>query len=448
MASLADIETIVVVMLENRSFDNVLGHLSHPAFGARSDVEGLLDPEHTADYDNFFDNQAYKPFPSNDKPFRHDLPHTRGTIARQIEVIGGQATMAGFVQAYVDETHHVVQKSPPMGFLRPNTVPISGYLAAEYLTCDRWFSPLPAGTHPNRAVAFTGTSLIDDNVTGPIPHDGLVFDWLDDRNVPWRVYHSGLSFFLLFGAVGEALGPNFRSIRRLASDFQSETGPSAPKVIFIEPEYEDSPVHLGFAPNDNHPPLPMAPGEAFVRDVYSALRTNDARWQKTLLVVNCDEHGGFYDHVPPAPIRHEPPPGARFSVPFERTGVRVPALVASPLVDRGAVCSATLDHSSVLQLLGEKFGSGPRDYSDAVNLRLDQGIASLSAVLSSGPIRPDRPSPPPAPIVMVGSVSRDVDAPLSENQQAFAAAARACVDSDPPAALERFPELAMLPQPD
>ena len=136
-------------------------------------------------------------------------------------------------------------------------------------------------------------------MTGLIPHDDLVFDWLDDRDVPWRVYHSGLSFFLLFGAFGEALGSNFRSIRRLASDFQSETGPSAPKVIFIEPEYEDSPTHLGFAPNDNHPPLPMAPGEAFVRAVYSALRTNDARWQKTLRVAATAFRAGRAKPSPP-----------------------------------------------------------------------------------------------------------------------------------------------------
>jgi phospholipase C len=446
VAEIGDIETIVVLMFENRSFDNVLGHLSHPKFGARTDVDGLLDEEQTAAYDNFYDNQAYKPFPVADKPARHDLPHMRRTIADQIRVIRGRPSMRGFVESYVEKTQSIVKKPPPMGFLRPKGVPISGYFAEEYLVCDRWFSPVPSGTQPNRAVAFTGSTLIDDNVKKIIPHDELIFDWLDARNVPWRVYHSGISFFLLFGAFSEAFGPRFRSIRRLASDFQNEPDPDPPRVIFIEPEYEDSPVHLGYVPNDNHPPLPMGPGERLLLEVYDALRANPSRWAKTLLVITYDEHGGFYDHVPPPAIRMEPPAGADY-IPFEFAGVRVPTFVVSPLVDRRSVCSETMDHTSILQLLGEMFGTGPEDYSPPVTDRRNQGIASLSEVLSAGPLRIDQPTPPPSPIVTAASMARRPDEPLTENQEAFGQAARECRNADPTAALDRFPELAMLKDP-
>jgi phospholipase C len=447
VAAISDIETIVVLMLENRSFDNVLGHLSHPKFGARTDVDGLQDEQQTAQYDNFFDHQAYKPFPTNDKPARHDLPHGRGTIASQIEVIGGQATMAGFVASYVKKTQSVVKKSPPMGFLRPKGVPVSGFFAEEYLICDRWFSPLPTGTQANRAVAFTGSTLIENNVRRIIPHGQLIFDWLEARGVPWRVYHSGISFFVLFGAFAETFGPNFRSIRRLPSDYQNDPDPNPPKVIFIEPEYEDSPIHFGFAPNDNHLPLPIGPGERLLLEVYQALTANPARWARTLFVVTYDEHGGFYDHVPPVPIRMDPPAGAEFSEPFTSTGVRVPTFVVSPLVERRAVCSATLDHTSILQLFGEMFGSGPNDYSPEVTARRQQGITSLSQVLSPGPIRDDTPTPPPAPIVTASSVTRDPNQPATELQDAFLEAARACRNANPAAAIDRFPELAMLKDP-
>jgi len=447
MASVSDIDTIVLVMLENRSFDNVLGHLSHPRFGGRADVEGLLDPDTTSLYDNFFDNQVYKPFPTTDKVFTHDLPHSRKRIEPQLDVVNGQPTMAGFVASYVEKTRSVVKKPPPMGFLRPKAVPVSGFLAEEYAVCDRWFSPLPAGTQPNRAMAFTGTSLIEKNVTGVIPHGDLIFDWLEARGVRWRVYHSGLSFFLLFGEFDRVLGPHFHSIRRLAQEFIDDDPAQAPQVMIIEPEYEDSPIHLGFTPNDNHPPLPMGPGEAFLHQVYTALTANPARWAKTLMIATYDEHGGFFDHVSPPGVRLDPANGANFVSPFEFLGVRVPALVASPLVERRSVCKATLDHTSILQLLGERFGAGPDDYSDDVRRRRDQGVESLSRVLAPAGPRPDVPAPPAAPISMRSVVRPGAKTALTRNQAAFAESARACLQGDRAGALDRFPELALLPPP-
>jgi phospholipase C len=444
MSGVGDIDTVVVVMLENRSFDHVLGHLRHPSFGNRQDIEGLKDPATTTDYDNFFDSQVFKPFPMSDGVFLHDLPHDRSGIATQLSVINGQATMAGFAQAFVDKTGSVLAQPPPLGFLTPDAVPVSDFLASEYLVCNRWFAPLPAGTQANRSVAFTGSSLIDDNVKGIIPHDALVFDWLTRKKVRWRVYHSGLSFFLLFGQL-EALGPNFRSIRRLAQDVQDEPLTQAPQVVFIEPEYDDSPVHLGFVPNDNHPPLPIGPGETFLHMVYTALTSNPARWAKTLLIVTYDEHGGFFDHVEPPGVRTQPPKKAKYKKRFLTAGVRVPAMIASPWVGRGRTNDATFDHTSILQLIAEKFAGSARKYSDEVNKRADQGISSLSEVLTASAPRHDLPLPPAAPIAATTLFRGGAKKTLSENQEAFARAARACLAADRGAALERFPELAMLP---
>src|SRR5690606_37567888 len=104
MPGIQEIDTIVVLMLENRSVDNVLGHLRHPRYGNRSEVEGLIDPKDTTKYDNFFENEAYKPFGTPDRELTTDLPHERKTIAQQIEVLNGQPTMGGFVRSYAEAT--------------------------------------------------------------------------------------------------------------------------------------------------------------------------------------------------------------------------------------------------------------------------------------------------------------------------------------------------------
>ncbi len=444
MAALDDIDTIVIVMMENRSFDHVLGHLHLPQYGNRADIEGLVDPATTTAYDNFYDNQVYKPFPMVDRVLPHDLPHTRSTIATQMDVINGQATMAGFVTSYVNDTQSVVQQPPPMGFQIPAGVPVTSFLASEYLVCNRWFAPVPTGTQPNRAVAFTGTTMIDDNVTGLIPHGQLVLDWLSEHDVRWRVYHSGLSFFLLFDPLKEFFGTHFRRVHDLARDFQEERSSQAPQVIFVEPEYEDSPVHMGFTPNDNHPPLPMGPGEAFVHMVYSALTSNPKRWARTMMILTYDEHGGFFDHAEPPAVRMDPPPDASYSKPFVTAGPRIPAVVASPLVQRGSVNNDLFDHTSMLQLLAEKFAGGPRNYSDDVTKRIDQGVQSLSVTLNRAKARQDLPLAPSNPIVTQMHYQGGAKKPVSENQAAFRTAALQHLQANRKRATRNFPELAML----
>lgn len=448
MSALEEIQTIVVLMMENRSFDNVLGHLRHPRYGKRSEIDGI-DPVSAFEYANFCENQEYQPFGwRDDRKFRHDLPHDRRLIALQLDVVSDQPTMAGFVNSYVEFTKSRVTHPPPMGFVTPLWVPVSDFLAEEYLVCNRWFSPLPTGTQPNRAVAFSGSSLIEDNVVGKIPHEELVFDWLTRHGVRWRVYFHGIPFFLLFGCFDELLGGNFRRIDDLAEDIAHEPPGDAPQVIFIEPEYEDSPVHFGYEPNDNHPPLPMGPGEGLLRRVYSALTRNPEKWTRTLLFVTYDEHGGFFDHVSPPAVRMEPPPGARFSEPFETLGVRVPTLVASPWVSRRSVHGGLFDHTSLLQLLAEKFAGSATAYSESVNKRRDQGILSASALLDLDTPRIDVPEAPPDTIRTRSVPHGSAQAPVNDNQAAFAAVARELVELEPQRAVERFPDLAELPPAD
>ena len=448
MAILDQIQTIVIVMMENRSFDHVLGHLSMARFGNRKDVEGLIDPETNPDYTNFLDGVGYQPFQLKDGPLLHDLPHGRPFVATQLAKTGARFTMSGFADAYYQATGSKVNDPPPLGFLAPGDVSMSNFLATQYALCDHWFAPLPTDTQPNRSVAYSGYSLIDDTKPRPIPtiKGSFIFEWLNAHNVSWRVYHCGISFFTLFDKFDEVLGPNFRSFRHLPGDFESEPLSEMPNVIFIEPEYTDSPVHFGWTPNDNHPPTPIGPGEHFLRDIYNLLTKDPAKWSRTLLITTHDEHGGFFDHVSPLAIPAAVPPGALFSAGFESTGPRVPALVASPWISPGTVFKDTMDHTSILQLLSEKFAGTP-DYNDEVKRRRELGIQSVSQVLAQSLDQPRADIPLSPPDIISSSVELTATAaPQTDSQLAFAAAARKLLAYDRQRALENYPELAHLPE--
>jgi phospholipase C len=447
MAMLDQIKTIVIVMMENRSFDNVLGHLSVPAYGNRKDVEGLDDPENNPVYTNFLDGIAYQPSVQKDQQFLHDLPHGRDLVATQLAESSGNFTMSGFVKAYKDSTASTVVNPPPMGFLIPSDVPVSNFFAQQYLICDHWFSPLPADTQPNRSVAYSGYSLIDDTKgrSIPVPDGSFIFDWLKKRKVSWRVYHSGLSFFMLFDRFEDVLGSKFCNIRELAGHIDSESVTAMPQVIFIEPEYTDSPVHFGGV-NDNHPPTPIGPGEHFLRDIYSTLSKNPDKWKQTLLIVTCDEHGGFFDHVAPPKLGTPVPPDALFTRPFDSMGSRVPAFIISPLIKAGTVFKGIMDHTSILQLLAEKFDPG-HDYNDEVKRRRLWGVKSVSDALSASLAgsRAQTPAPPNDTFSGAVLVPPTSTTPTTGNPAAFTQAARKMMKKDWQKSIKKFPELLHLP---
>src|SRR5690606_18560024 len=148
------------------------------------------------------------------------------------------------------------------------------------------------------------------------------------------------------------------------------------------------------APNDNHPPLAMGPGEALLRDVYIALTSRPEKWMRTLLIITYDEHGGYFDHVQPPAIRTDPPPGAHYANgAFTHLGVRVPTLVVSPWVARRSVHTGLFDHTSILQLLAERFGGGTDAYSSEVTARRARGIQSASDLIGLDTARSDVPTP-------------------------------------------------------
>jgi phospholipase C len=368
------IKRVVVVMLENRSFDHLLGYLSLPPFGWN--VDGIKhDAGWIAGASSLYNDGAFAPFPLTD-PYHvipADPPHEWYNIARQMGHPDetGRFPMNGFVTNYAGAKGAPAilpaDQPPVMGYFSPKQVPVTDFLAQNYAICDRWFSSLPAGTQPNRLMAMAGFTRIAVNQT-PVPKQTLVYDWLNKNSISWRVYHEGLPFFsLMLEWVPEILwGTHFRPLKRLLDDVQKEPPGVFPQVIFIEPSYTDAPHHG--ASRDDHAPSAVKGGQEFLLEVYHALTLQPKIWKSLVTVVTYDEHGGFFDHVSPPSVQTDPPADARYTRAFSTLGVRVPSMVLSPFVESKTVYSGDLDHTSILKFLAQKFTPGI-PYSDEVEKR-------------------------------------------------------------------------------
>lgn len=438
---LDNIKTIVLLMFENRSFDHMLGHLSYDKLNTQ--VDGLTSP--LSGYANIYETTQYNPFRfKDDVELSTDLPHEMGYVATQMNksAANGRYLMDGFVTAYQQYTGAPPNTRPdPLGFFDAGHIPITSFLASSYCVCDRWFAALPTSTQPNRTMAFCGDSSIDSTKLQLISAEGNIFDWMERNGVNWRVYHDGLSFFVLYDQLwGHVLGDKFKDYEHLYSDFQSEADDSFPQVIVVEPTYQDAPHFGSDHPNDNHPPLAVGWGEEFLRRTYEAVTCNPARWGNTLMVVYYDEHGGFYDHVPPPPIDYTITGGNRTH--FGSLGVRIPGMLISPYVTKGSVCKLQLDHTSVLQLLAEKFTAGT-PYSPTVADRMGKGIQSLSKALVAM-ADPAAPAAPQAPIEVKTVLGDNIStAPAAGSQQeAFEQAALKMMAANPGDTRKKYPELS------
>jgi phospholipase C len=274
-----------------------------------------------------------------------------------------------------------------------------------------------------------------------LPNQDVVFDWLEARGIRWRVYSAGLSFFTLMESQwGRLLGPNFRRLSALSHDIQNEPDSTWPQVIFIEPDYEDTPVHLSGHACDNHPPLAVAFGESFLRQVYQTLTSSPSRWGNMVAIVTHDEHGGFFDHVAPISVPSPVPSGASYATAFESTGVRVPAFVISPFVSPSSTSDVALDHTSILQLFAELFGEGDEPYSSMVDARRLAGVGSVSQVLVNT-ARSDVPVEPAQGIMGMAVLQTTVE-PQTDSQKAFATAIEGIATKYGAEATRGIPEIA------
>ena len=214
---------------------------------------------------------------------------------------------------------------------------------------------MPGPTWPNRFFVHSGTSLGHVDMPEGIFHPNLhlynqetVYDRLGDAGKSWAIYYGDVPQTL---TMTHMLKYPFK-FHKMPQFFTDARGSEAnfPNYSFIEPTY------FGSGQNDEHPPSDILRGEVLLAQVYNAIRNNEALWEKTLLVVLYDEHGGFYDHVtPPACVA---PDGNTSEFSFAQYGLRVPAVLISPWLET-QVLSDVLDHTSLLRYATDKWGLGP-----------------------------------------------------------------------------------------
>ena len=379
---LAQIRNIIIVMMENRSFDHALGYLSLPDSGYANwhKIEGVRQAL-AAGYANL-NPQGPPVAPHPIDTFwnaAYDPPHERDPIGIQLgpPSARGIFPMNGFVQSYYEANRGVVEPNV-VGYYTAENVGTFDFFAKNFLVCDHWFSSLPASTQPNRLMALSGYTLRD--FTGNLPdvtNQHLVYDWLDGK-AGWEVYCDGNPFISVIPSRLPTIltSPSFKKIPDL-------TPATLPQVTFVEPRYTND-IATGAAQCDDHWPSGIHQGQLFLFRLYEALfgqgQDSQDLWSGCLMFVVYDEHGGYFDHVSPPVIGTPLPIGAGYNRPFFTTGVRVPAFVISPFVTPGSVNSVTLDHTSILKFLGRKFGP-EKNYGPWVDERM--GIGSIEDVLDN-----------------------------------------------------------------
>jgi phospholipase C len=429
--ALEQIEHIFILMMENRSFDHMLGYLD----ASNPKIMGIANAS-AAGYANLLPNGTpYPPQTRVDPTVLEDPLHERDAVALQMAP-ANQPAMTGFVQNYA--TVSANDPEPVGQYYTANAVSTMDFLARNFRLCDRWFSCLPTSTQPNRLMAASGYTLRDFTEEGLLTNqNNMVYDWLIAHGVSWRVYSEGFPFFSLMPSIRRKIfslswGGCFRGFTSLKPEIQGDA--DFPQVTFIEPAYTDA-SHPNVGANDDHPTTSIAAGQEFLRLAYDAVTSNPECWRKSLLIIYYDEHGGFFDHVEPPAFETPQNHGETYD-PFKTLGVRVPGLIVSPFVTPGTCFHGTLDHTSVLKLLAEKYSPG-RPYSADVDARTL--VQSLSVALDLNTARTDLPGVPDAPVHATRLAQRPSTPFPSPNATAFFNAAAAMRRTNPETAAARFP---------
>ncbi len=378
-AAESGIDTVVAVVMENRSFDHMLGWLAtdeayldagRRRFGSGFRVDGRQDLAYRDPHGRRFETSPLVGNPLEPDPWRgctHPIPgHGWNSGRAQLR--------RGFLGENTGNDEYAI------GFYRGDDLPFTNDLARNFTVFDHWHAALMAGTFPNRQYLHAATS--NGRKEDPIPlrvgiFDGpTIWDRLDAARVPARYYYVDLPILTLWGR-------RYADRVSVVEDyFVDAAAGRLASFVMIDPGFR------GENRSDDHTFADVRVGQRFVREVFRAF-ARSPQWERGAFVLLYDEWGGFFDHVrpPSVPDARESPD---LSENFGQTGFRVPALVASPRARRGAVDHTTYDHTSLLRFLEWRFlgapGRGPGGSGWALSRR-DRHAANLGAAL--GAHRPD-----------------------------------------------------------
>jgi phospholipase C len=339
-----EIDHIVVVMQENHSFDNYLGMLGR-GDGFTLDRHGRptnTNPDPAGGYVRAFHETDTAQAGQVTQTW--DASHLQYGHGRNDGFIGPDSSSAWSMAYYTGEE-----------------IPFYYSLARTFPVCDRYFSSVLAQTYPNRRFLLAGTAFgliaTDDSSITEIPPNGTIFDRLDAHDISWASYATNASTLYVIADIVKKNPSRIKTIEQFHADARSG---SLPAVTYVDPNIltgtEESPQDISL-------------GEYFVSTVVDSLMQSPA-WGRTLLVWTYDEHGGYYDHVPPPPaippddiapvLTAENQPGG-----YDRYGFRVPTVVVSPYAKPHYVSHTVYDHTSVLKTIERKWNLPAMTYRDA-----------------------------------------------------------------------------------
>lgn len=357
---------LVVVMMENHSFDNLLGALSR----TRPEVDGLS-------FDSSGEASNANPGSAGSSPEVTAFPLTSTAQAKHVsqswkathdQIDGG--AMDGFVKS--------VGSREPMGYYTPEVLPFAYSLASTFTLANRWFCSVPGPTYPNRRFLLAGTAYgatVTDTGTlldSPPPH-GTIFDHLSHEHISWGSYFTDFPMTMVIPSI---LAKHLDHHHRIEKFFEACRSGNLPAVSFVDPGVgaisslasavaglpaliKDALKQLDPPSETEEDPGDMYYGESWAHRVIEAV-LHSPSWERTLLIYTYDEHGGYYDHVPPPaavppdaiPPKLQPgdPPGG-----YDIYGPRVPAVVVSPYSRPGGASNVVHDHTSVLATIEHKW---------------------------------------------------------------------------------------------
>jgi phospholipase C len=332
------ITTYVYMMMENRSYDHLLGARALPSENKGGDG---LTPTGFSNLD--LSGAAVPSFtPDRDSLCALDPPHGWDAARAQWNMGANDGFVRVHQAAHMNDPGvvDILTARQPMQYLVRNDVPVSWALADAYATADRWFCAVMGPTLPNRYYWHGGSS--EGKMDNHPPDGGLkgpsIYHRLDAKGIPWTYYYGNVPVVPLYNGLDLNRTQPFEQFL-----FDAKRG-VLPPVVYIDPAFDN---------NDDHPPIHPINGQELIASVYNALATSP-QWNNCLLLITYDENGGFFDHVSPPTTVDE-----RAALGFNQLGFRVPAIVAGPYVKQGHISSVQYEHCSALRELELAFGLEP-----------------------------------------------------------------------------------------
>jgi phospholipase C len=389
LPGIQNLQHIVVLMMENRSFDHMLGALK----AQNPQIDGLTGAE--SNPDNTGALTTVQPLAEYQSQLDPDPNHHFAAVNLQIfnDPQTGPPlppTMQGFVKSYFNQQQNTAHSHDILYYFTPDKLPVLTTLATNYAVFNRWFASIPGPTICNRAFAHYGTSF--GQVSMDVFYEGKQYKAIYDRMLAAN-HTCKLFYYDEASSTMEVVNllQNEPAIFGTFQDFLTACNKNAvPDYCFIEPNYtdHDSPdTGAEVIACDQHPDHDVRAGEQFIATVYNAIRQNPKLWPNTALLIVYDEHGGIFDHVPPPGctpdgfVAQLTDTGTLDAFHFDRLGVRVPAILVSPWVQKGSVINDVFEHACIPATVTDYFiGAYPTRSPREIAANTFLGYLSLPAI--------------------------------------------------------------------